>query len=116
MTQSINRRHLAKVLQNSLKDVNGYVRLVDCDIALDDLLTYITDCLAQGIDVRLSRFGKFSRKFKPARTCNDPRNPGSTLVTEAKNVAHFSAFNELQDAVKEARELEPMPSEQVEAE
>lgn len=107
MSDSINRKQLAKVLQSSLNEFHPQVRLVDCDVALDTLITYLTSCVVNGVEVRVSRFGKLSRKFKPARTCNDPRHPGSTLLTEAKYVAQFVPFGELQEAVRVGIESAP---------
>lgn len=73
----------------------------------------IKDALAKGNQVRLSDFGTFRTKLRPARTSVNPQNPtGPKLKIAAKTVTAFKASSALSSAVgkKKAAKAAPKPA------
>lgn len=67
--------------------------------ALDQMLEAIEEHLANGDEVRLTGFGKFSVSRRSARTGRNPQT-GESIEIAAKSVPKFSAGADLKKAVE----------------
>lgn len=72
----------------------------DSKIALDAVLSAITDALKQGDKVAILGFGTFSLNERPAREGINPSS-GEKIQIAAKKVVKFKAGSELANAVAE---------------
>src|SRR5690349_25141014 len=73
----------------------------DARRALEEMLTAIETQLAEGNEVRLTGFGKFSVSRRKAREGRNPQT-GESMKIAAKKVPRFSAGAELRNAVPQA--------------
>jgi DNA-binding protein HU-beta len=67
--------------------------------AVQAMLEEISKQIADGNEVRLTGFGKFSAVHRPAREGRNPRT-GESMQIAAKSVPKFSAGAELKKAVQ----------------
>ncbi len=83
-----------------IKKVSEKTRLSNnlSENALKTLLEIITSELAQGNDVQISGFGKFTAKQRNARTGRNPRT-GEALTIPACKAVMFVPSKALKDAV-----------------
>ena len=66
--------------------------------AVDTVFEAIAEALARGEDVRISGFGTFGTRSRPARTGRNPRT-GESLEISASTAPTFKAGKPLRDAV-----------------
>ncbi len=66
--------------------------------ALDGVFDVIGEALANGDEARISGFGTFGTRNRPARMARNPRT-GETLPVAASTVPMFKAGKALKDAV-----------------
>lgn len=65
---------------------------------LNSALGYIVSCVAEGEEVSVHGFGKFSRKTRPARAGRNPRT-GETVQIPAKTALGFKPAKQANDQV-----------------
>ena len=70
--------------------------------AVDAVFEALAETLARGEDVRITGFGTFGTRSRPARTGRDPRN-GENLNIAASTAPTFKAGKPLRDAVNAGR-------------
>ncbi len=71
----------------------------DAGLALDGILSSITDSLAKGDNVQLIGFGTFSTSRREAREGRNP-STGASMKIAASTVAKFKTGAKLKEAVK----------------
>ena len=70
--------------------------------AVDGMLATIGEALANGEEVRVTGFGSFGTRSRPARTGRNPRT-GETVSIPASKSPAFKASKTLKDAVNAGR-------------
>lgn len=86
-------------LISAMAEKSGLTK-VDCKKSLESFICTVTEELKKGEKITLVGFGTFSISRRAARIGRNPRKADEVLHIEAKNVAKFSAGNELKEAVK----------------
>ena len=71
----------------------------DAGLAVDAILSSVTDSLAKGDSVQLIGFGTFSTSRREAREGRNP-STGATMKIAASTVAKFKIGAKLKEAVK----------------
>ena len=69
-------------------------------VAVDAVFEVVREALASGEDVRITGFGTFGTRSRPARTGRNPRR-GESLSIDASTVPLFKPSKALKDAVNE---------------
>ena len=69
-------------------------------VAVDAVFETVSEALASGEEVRISGFGTFATRSRPARTGRNPRT-GESLSIEASTAPFFKPVKALKDAVNE---------------
>ena len=69
---------------------------------VEGLFAEITTCLASGEEVKLSGFGNFTLRDKPARPGRNPKT-GESKPISARRVVTFHASSKLKDAVEQQK-------------
>lgn len=73
----------------------------ECGKTVYATLEAITNALAQGEPVKISGFGSFEIKERPARTVRNPRT-GEEMAVPASRAVTFKAGKKLKEAVSKA--------------
>ena len=69
-------------------------------VAVDAVFEVVREALASGEEVRITGFGTFGTRSRPARTGRNPRT-GESLSIEASTAPVFKPVKALKDAVNE---------------
>ena len=72
----------------------------DAERVVDAFLELVTETLAQGEEVAITGFGKFTTQRRAARQGVNPRNPSEKVQIPAATVPRFSAGSQLKEAVR----------------
>lgn len=70
----------------------------DCGIALNGLLSVVTEALQKGETVKLNGFGSFEVKYRAARIGRNPKTL-ETIAIPAQNIPMFKAGKGLKESV-----------------
>lgn len=70
----------------------------DTEVAVNELLDYLSRQLAEGRRVEIRGFGSFDTKERPARTGRNPKT-GESVYVPAKQVPFFRAGKGLRERV-----------------
>jgi integration host factor subunit alpha len=70
----------------------------DCTSIVESLFDLIKDDLAEGKDVKISGFGKWTVKAKKKRRGRNPQT-GEPMTIDARKVVTFKSSNVLRDAI-----------------
>lgn len=70
----------------------------DTEVAVNEMLEYLSGQLAAGRRVEIRGFGSFDTKERPARTGRNPKT-GETVYVPAKQVPFFRAGKGLRERV-----------------
>ena len=89
----MNRAELIQTMSERMGLSNKYA-----GIAVDALITVITDSLRRGESVQFPGFGTFSVRKKAATTARNPKT-GATVDVPAKKVPVFKSGSKLKAAV-----------------
>ena len=76
----------------------GNLTRKDAEVAVNELLDYLSGQLASGRRVEIRGFGSFDTKERPARTGRNPKT-GETVHVPAKQVPFFRAGKSLRERV-----------------
>jgi integration host factor subunit beta len=76
----------------------GNLTRKDTEVAVNELLDYLSGQLASGRRVEIRGFGSFDTKERPARTGRNPKT-GETVHVPAKQVPFFRAGKSLRERV-----------------
>jgi DNA-binding protein HU-beta len=91
----INKSALVKRVSDKLDMTNKLVNEV-VSATFDE----ITDCVAEGVSVRLVGFGTFERRLRRGRQGHNPRDPEEKVYIPAHYVPSFKAGKNLKEATK----------------
>ena len=91
---------------NKTELINAVAELTDlskqeCEKAVHATLEAISNALAKGEPVKISGFGAFETKERPARTVRNPRT-GEEMTVPASRAVTFKAGKKLKDTVSKA--------------
>ena len=91
---------------NKAELINAVAELTDlskqeCEKAVHATLEAITNSLAQGETVKITGFGVFEAKERPARTVRNPQT-GEEITVPASRAVAFKAGKKLKDTVNKA--------------
>jgi nucleoid DNA-binding protein len=92
----MNKAQLVKVLYTSL---NQQVSMPECEVALETVLTAITDVVATGEPVKIHSFGQFFLGGRKACTKTNPKNPSLIVDVPAKKVFKFKPYSAVREQV-----------------
>lgn len=70
----------------------------DSKLLVDNFFTVISDALVQGEEVRISGFGNFNLRDKPARPGCNPRT-GEVVTIAERRVVTFKQGQKLKDSI-----------------
>lgn len=84
-------------LIQTLVEKNGLTK-ADATLAVTQVIQAISDCMAQGKEINLIGFGKFSVKDVPARIGRNP-STGAELQIAARKQPKFTPGKALKDSV-----------------
>ncbi len=91
----INKSALVKRVADNLDLTNKLVNEV-----IGATLDEITECVAEGVSVRLVGFGTFERRLRRGRQGHNPRDPEEKVYIPAHYVPSFKAGKNLKEATK----------------
>ena len=92
----MNKAQLVKVLYTSL---NNQVSMPECEVALETVLSAITDVVASGEPVKISSFGQFYQGCRAACTKTNPKNPSLVVEVPTKKVFKFKPYSAVREQV-----------------
>jgi integration host factor subunit beta len=75
----------------------------DVELALNCILTQMSDALVQGERIEIRGFGGFDLRHRPPRIARNPKT-GEAVNLPAKVVLHFKPGKEMRDRVDAARD------------
>ncbi len=97
---TINTKKFAGIMQEILDcDYNTEASKKECEIFANAFLDSITECLANGDNVKFTGFGSFEVRQRKERTCTNPQTGEKISVPESKSPV-FRAGKNLKAAVK----------------
>ncbi len=91
----VNKSALIKRVADNLDTTNKQVSEV-----LNAILDEITDCVSEGVSVRLVGFGTFERRLRRGRQGHNPRDPEEKVYIPAHYVPSFKAGKNLKESTK----------------
>ena len=93
------KSELVRALNEKLPELQGR----DVELALNCILTQMSDALVQGERIEIRGFGSFNLHHRPARIARNPKT-GEAVNLPAKVVLHFKPGKEMRDRVDAARD------------
>ena len=85
-------------LIQALKDKFPELQTRDVELAVNCILTQMTDALAQGERIEIRGFGTFDCRHLPSRLARNPKT-GATVHSPAKVTVHFKPGKDMKDRV-----------------
>lgn len=96
MEQTINKKELVKLVAEATERTQ-----VDAKEVVDATFEAIANALAEGDQVSITNFGKFSTSVRAAREAVNPQDPtGAKIQVPETTVPKFKASSVLKNAVK----------------
>lgn len=94
----VNKSKLIEALVEHLAKKNIGLNAKDVELAVKNILEYLSDALAEGQRIEIRGFGSFSLRYRPPRMGRNPRT-GDPVALPARRVPHFKAGKELRERV-----------------
>jgi len=91
----VNKSSLVKRVAEKLDTTNKQV-----NETLNAVLDEITECVSEGVSVRLVGFGTFERRLRRGRQGHNQRDPKEKVYIPAHYVPSFKAGKNLKEATK----------------
>lgn len=96
----INTKEFIDKMQETAEDkYNTAISKRDCRTFLNAFFDTVTECLANGDDVKFTGFGSFEVRDRKERTCRNLQT-GEAIEVPASKSAAFRVGKNLKDAVK----------------
>lgn len=92
--RTLTKAHLAELLFEQV----GLNKREAKDV-VDTFFSEVRDALVQGVEVKLSGFGSFQVRNKPARPGRNPKT-GEVIPISARRVVTFHASQKLKDGIE----------------
>ena len=93
------KSELVQVLKEKLPELQQR----DVELALNCILTQMSDALVQGKRIEIRGFGSFDLHHRPPRIARNPKT-GEAVNLPAKVAIHFKPGKEMRDRVNAARD------------
>lgn len=90
----MNKEELVKICSNSTGLTQKNIR-----ITLDAITTTIKNQVANGEDITIQGFGKFTAVEHKAKQCHNPNNPKETMLSSISRKPKFKAARDFQQIV-----------------
>lgn len=90
-------------LIQALKDKLPDLQTKDVELAVNCILTQMTDALAQGERIEIRGFGSFDCRHKLPRLTRNPKT-GAAVHSPATVTVHFKSGKDMKDRVNTARD------------
>ncbi|MFN3919143.1 MAG: integration host factor subunit beta [Methylohalobius sp.] len=95
----MNKSVLIETLVEQLaKKKNIELNAKDVELAVKNIIEYLSDALAEGQRIEIRGFGSFSLRYRPPRIGRNPRT-GDPVALPARRVPHFKAGKNLRERV-----------------
>jgi integration host factor subunit beta len=95
----VNKSVLIETLVEQLaKKKNIELNAKDVELAVKNIIEYLSDALAEGQRIEIRGFGSFSLRYRPPRIGRNPRT-GDPVALPARRVPHFKAGKNLRERV-----------------
>ncbi len=95
----MNKSILIETLVEHLaKEKNIELNVKDVELAVKNIIQYLSDALAEGQRIEIRGFGSFTLRYRPPRMGRNPRT-GDPVALPAKRVPHFKAGKNLRERV-----------------
>lgn len=97
--QPVNKSILIETLVEHLaKEKHIELNVKDVELAVKNIIQYLSDALAEGQRIEIRGFGSFTLRCRPPRMGRNPRT-GDPVALPAKRVPHFKAGKNLRERV-----------------
>lgn len=97
--QPVNKSILIETLVEHLaKEKHIELNVKDVELAVKNIIQYLSDALAEGQRIEIRGFGSFTLRYRPPRMGRNPRT-GDPVALPAKRVPHFKAGKNLRERV-----------------
>ncbi len=97
--RQVNKSVLIETLVEQLaKKKNIELNAKDVELAVKNIIEYLSDALAEGQRIEIRGFGSFSLRYRPPRIGRNPRT-GDPVALPARRVPHFKAGKNLRERV-----------------
>lgn len=97
--RQVNKSILIETLVEHLaKKKNIELNAKDVELAVKNIIQYLSDALAEGQRIEIRGFGSFSLRYRPPRMGRNPRT-GDPVALPARRVPHFKAGKNLRERV-----------------
>jgi integration host factor subunit beta len=90
-------------LLQALNEKSSELQESDVELALNCLLTQLTEALAQGERIEIRGFGSFELRHRAPRLARNPKT-GAAVKLPAKAAVHFKPGKEMKARVNAARD------------
>ncbi len=95
----MNKSILIETLVEHLaKEKNIELNVKDVELAVKNIIQYLSDALAEGQRIEIRGFGSFTLRYRHPRMGRNPRT-GDPVALPAKRVPHFKAGKDLRERV-----------------
>lgn len=95
----MNKSLLIETLVEHLaKEKNIELNVKDVELAVKNIIQYLSDALVEGQRIEIRGFGSFTLRHRSPRMGRNPRT-GDPVALPAKRVPHFKAGKDLRERV-----------------